>query len=103
MLDSRGRRRTAARRAVAALTDIPNIGPSIAADLVRIGVRLPADLKGKDPVRLYTRLCAHDGVRHDPCVLDAFMAAVDYMSGAPARPWWKYTAQRKRMMAAHRG
>jgi hypothetical protein len=23
------------------------------------------------------------------------MAAVDFMRGAPAAPWWQYTAQRK--------
>jgi hypothetical protein len=28
-------------------------------------------------------------------VLDTFMAATDFMRGAPAAPWWSYTAQRK--------
>jgi len=97
MRSQRVKSEASARRSVAELTDIPNIGPSIADDLRRIGVRSPADLRGKDPLRLYKRLCAHDGVRHDPCVLDVFMAAVDYMGGAPARPWWKYTARRKKL------
>jgi hypothetical protein len=29
-------------------------------------------------------------------VLDTFLAATDFMRGAPPRPWWDYTAQRKR-------
>jgi hypothetical protein len=28
-------------------------------------------------------------------VLDTFMAATDFMRGAAAAPWWKYTAERK--------
>jgi hypothetical protein len=28
-------------------------------------------------------------------VLDTFLAATDFMRGAPARPWWTYTAARK--------
>jgi hypothetical protein len=44
---------------------------------------------------LYQALCAKTGERHDPCVLDTFMAATDFMRGAAALPWWHYTAQRK--------
>jgi hypothetical protein len=44
---------------------------------------------------LYQRLCAVTGQRQDPCVLDTFLAATDFMAGAPAAPWWTYTAQRK--------
>jgi pathogenicity locus Cdd1 protein len=33
-------------------------------------------------------------------VLDTFIAAVRYMEGAPKRPWWHYTAERKRRLAA---
>jgi hypothetical protein len=39
-----------------------------------------------------------DGVRHDPCLADVFLAAVDYMNGAPKRPWHWYTARRKKLM-----
>ena len=34
-------------------------------------------------------------LRQDPCVLDTFMAATDFMRGAQPTPWWHYTAQRK--------
>jgi hypothetical protein len=43
---------------------------------------------------LYQKLNAATGTRNDPCVLDTFMAAVDFMNGAAAAPWWAYTAQR---------
>ena len=90
----------AARLDVARLEDIPNVGPAIAADFRRLGITTPADLVGRDPYALYDELCRATGVRHDPCVLDTFIAAVRYMNGAPKRPWWKYTATRKRELAA---
>ena len=49
---------------------------------------------------MYNDLCRITGQRHDPCLLDTFIAAVRYMEGAPKRPWWKYTAERKREIAA---
>lgn len=77
------------------LEQLPNIGPSLAANLRLIGVRTPRELKGRDPFVLYQKLAAATGRRQDPCVLDTFMAAVDFMNGAAAAPWWHYTAQRK--------
>jgi len=77
------------------LEQLPNIGPSLAANLRLIGIREPRELRGKDAFVLYQKLCAATGQRQDPCVLDTFMAATDFMGGAPAAPWWKYTAQRK--------
>ena len=78
-----------------ALEQLPNIGPSLAADLRLIGIEHPQDLRGKDAFVLYQKLCAATGQRQDPCVLDTFMAATDFMRGAAAAPWWHYTAQRK--------
>jgi hypothetical protein len=77
------------------LEQLPNIGPALAADLRLIGIRAPAELRGEDAFVLYRRLCAVTGQRQDPCVLDTFMAATDFMRGAPAAPWWTYTARRK--------
>ena len=77
------------------LEQLPNIGPSIAADLRLIGVLHPQELAHRDALALYQALCKATGQRHDPCVLDTFMAATDFMRGAPALPWWHYTAQRK--------
>ena len=87
-------------RQIARLEDIPNVGPAIAADLRKMGITTPAELPGRDPFAMYDELCRLTGQRHDPCVLDTFIAAVRYMEGAPKRPWWRYTAARKRVMAA---
>lgn len=87
-----------AKREVARLEDIPNVGPAIASDLRRMGITTPAELPGRDPFAMYDELCRITGQRHDPCVLDTFMAVVRYMEGAPKKPWWKYTAERKRVM-----
>jgi hypothetical protein len=85
---------------VARLEDIPNVGPAVAADLRQLGITSPGELAGRDPYALYDDLCRITDQRHDPCLLDTFIAAVRYMEGAPKRPWWKYTAERKREMAA---
>ena len=85
-----------AAHTVRALQEIPNIGPSLAADLRRLGIDRPAQLAGQDPLRLYRGLCDITHERQDPCVLDVFISAVRFMEGSPARPWWYYTAERKR-------
>ena len=82
------------------LEELPNIGPSLAADLRLIGIAAPADLRGKDAFVLYQKLCAATGERQDPCVLDTFMAATDFMGGSPPAPWWHYTAKRKASFGA---
>ena len=87
-------------REAARLEDIPNVGPSVAGDLRRLGITSPNELSGRDPYVLYEDLCRITGQRHDPCLLDTFIAAVRYMAGAPKKPWWKYTAERKRELAA---
>lgn len=81
------------------LQQIINIGPSIAEDLRRIGIRRPQQLQGADPLMLYERLCRQDGVRHDPCWLDCLLAAVSYMDGGRPQVWWRFTARRKKMLA----
>jgi predicted GIY-YIG superfamily endonuclease len=88
------------RREIASLEGIPNIGPAVAADLRQLGITTPADLPGRDPYAMYDDLCRITGQRHDPCLLDTFIAAVRFMEGAPKKPWWKYTPERKRVMAA---
>lgn len=90
------------RQEIAHLEDIPNVGPAIAADLRQLGITSPADLPGRDPYAMYHDLCRITGQRQDPCLLDTFLAAVRFMEGAPKKPWWKYTAGRKRELANRR-
>ncbi|KQY81188.1 helix-hairpin-helix domain-containing protein [Pelomonas sp. Root1444] len=82
------------------LTDIPNIGKAMAADLVGLGITTPADVKRMDPMKAYDRLRDAMGQRHDPCVLDTFMAAHDFMNGGPGQPWWHFTEQRKKLLGS---
>ena len=82
------------------LTDLPNVGPSIAADLRLIGIEAPAQLVGHSPLDMYRRLCDVTATRHDPCVLDVFMSITRFMDGEPPRPWWDYTVERKALLAA---
>lgn len=88
------------RQEIHNLEQIPNVGPRIAADFRRLGLHEPRALAGQDPYALYEMLNAQTGVRQDPCVLDTFIAAIRYMEGAPKRPWWHYTAERKRRLGA---
>ena len=88
------------QRRLERLEDIPYVGKAIAEDLRYLGIDKPGDLSGKDPYRLYDTLCQRTGVRHDPCLLDTFIAAVRYVEGGPRLPWWAFTAERKRALAA---
>ncbi|WP_310741075.1 helix-hairpin-helix domain-containing protein [Ideonella aquatica] len=82
------------------LERLPNVGPAMAADLRALGIQHPSQLAGRDAYALYRALERHSGKRQDPCVLDTFLAIVDFMNGAAPRPWWDYTAERKRQFGA---
>ncbi len=82
------------------LEDIPNVGARVAGLLRRLDITAPDALVGRDPWAMYAELNARCGVRHDPCLLDTFIAATRFMAGEPARPWWHYTAERKARQAA---
>jgi hypothetical protein len=81
------------------LTGLANVGRSVARYFQRIDISRIEQLAGQDPVELYERMSAAYGERLDPCLLDTVMSAVDQADGGPARPWWHYTAERKRLMA----
>lgn len=83
------------RQTVSELTDLPNIGKAIAGDLRLIGITQPQDLIGKDAYQLHDELCRITFVKHDPCVIDVFLAVIDFMEGGDPVPWWKYTPKRK--------
>ena len=80
------------------LQEIPGVGPSIAADLRGLGIRSVGDLKGRDPERLYRRLCRKEGGHVDRCVLYVFRCAVYYAgyssTGRSPDPdkllWWNW-------------
>ena len=67
------------------LQQIPNIGPAMAEDLIRLGVTDLKDLKKQNAQELYDRISAMDKKKHDICVLDVFEAAIQYAKdGKPA-------------------
>jgi hypothetical protein len=81
------------------LQELPNVGPRTAGDLLRLGITAPAQLKGRDPYRLYDDICRKDGVRHDPCLIDVFISITEIANGKPAKPWWHFTDRRKKAMS----
>jgi hypothetical protein len=76
------------------LTALPGVGPRIAADLRRLGVRSIKALARRDPERLDERLCEITGQRQDPCVLYTFRCAVYAARTEKPDPqllkWWKW-------------
>jgi len=84
----------AAPSAIASLSRIPGVGPSIAADLCLLGIREPAGLRGRDPELLYAELCRETGRKVDRCVLYVFRCAVYFASDSKHDPemlkWWNW-------------
>lgn len=88
------------RSTLKTLTDLPNIGKASAEDLRLLGIASPADLCGCDPLELFQRLGRITASRQDPCVLDVLISVVRFMRGDPPQPWWAYTEERKKLLAA---
>jgi predicted flap endonuclease-1-like 5' DNA nuclease len=88
------RRRMAPASAIARLSRIPGVGPSIAADLCLLGVREVAELRGRNAESLYAELCREVGGRVDRCVLYVFRCAVYFASESKHDPellkWWNW-------------
>ncbi len=76
------------------LQRIPGVGPSIAADLLDLGIGSVAALRGQDPERLYQRLCRQAGGPVDRCVLYVFRCAVYFAENTVHDPellkWWHW-------------
>ena len=76
------------------LLKIPGVGPSIAADLNRLGVRETAELRGRNPEAMYRELCRMEGKPVDRCVLYVFRCAVYFASEPVHDPellqWWRW-------------
>jgi hypothetical protein len=80
------------------LSDLMNVGKAVVSYFERAGITRIDQLAGRDPLEIYDTMCEVDGRRHDPCLLDTIMSAVDQANGHPARPWWTYTAHRKDLL-----
>jgi Pathogenicity locus len=58
------------------LQRIPGVGPSIANDLLGLGIQRVEDLRGRDADDLYAALCARAGQHVDRCMLYVFRCAI---------------------------
>lgn len=76
------------------LQTIPGIGRTIAQDLRDLKIFKVADLKGKNPLRLYEEMCAFQGQKIDPCMLYTLRCAVYFASETSHDPellkWWNW-------------
>ena len=86
------------RETVLKLEHLPNIGKKMANHLEIAGIKSPQSLIGKDAFELYNNLCKKTGERFDPCVIDVFMSAVDFMEGGEPKSWWEFTSKRKELL-----
>ena len=76
------------------LEHIPGVGKSIATDLRHLGITSIDQLKGKDPERLYQKLCDFKASPVDRCMLYVLRCAVYYASHSDPDPellkWWNW-------------
>jgi len=86
------------RETVEKLSDLPNIGKAISADLELVKIIDPKQLIGNDAFQLRADLCVALGFRQDYCVIDVLLSAIAYMEGGEAQPWWNFTHERKQRM-----
>ena len=74
------------------LMTIPGIGQAIADDLLELGYRSVADLKGEDPQKMYERSCRKASMRIDRCLLYTYRCAVYYATAKrhdqEKLKWW---------------
>ena len=88
------------RNEIISFQDIPNVGKAIEKDFILIGLKEPIELINKDPYQMYSELCKVTKQRQDPCVLDVFISAVNYMKGGPPKKWWEFTKERKAKLSS---
>ncbi len=76
------------------LQEIPGIGPSLAQDLMDLGIKRISALRGRNPEQLYEKLCALRGQHQDRCVLYVFRCAVYFATEKQPDPerlkWWNW-------------
>jgi DNA transformation protein len=81
------------------LTDLPNIGKAIAADLASIGINSASDLVDRDPLTIFNALREPMGHRHDPCIYYTLLSVQHFLIEGECLPWWKFTIQGKADLA----
>jgi Pathogenicity locus len=84
------------------LKDLVSIGPATLDDLELLGINSVAQLRLRNPQRMYKQLCRIQRQVIDPCCLDVFVAAVaqakDPNLPIEQRQWWYWSKVRKRQI-----
>ncbi|MDH4183569.1 MAG: helix-hairpin-helix domain-containing protein [Nitrospinota bacterium] len=91
----------------AGLRSIPGVGKAIEKDLISLGITNPGDLMGKDPEKLYLRLCALQGRDVDRCMLYVLRCAIYFVTeqkhDAELLKWWNWKDGQTGALAKKRG
>ena len=82
------------------LKDLVSIGPAMLKDFRLLGIQTVAQLRRRNPERMYQRLCSLKGEQLDPCCFDVFVAAVEQAKD-PNLPiekcqWWYWSKVRRK-------
>jgi len=81
------------------LKDLVSIGPATLDDFELLGIDNVAQLRLRNPQRMYQQLCRIKKQAIDPCCLDVFVAAVaqarDPNLPIEQRQWWYWSKVRK--------
>lgn len=81
---------------------IPSVGIKFAEDLIFLGYRTIASLKGLDGAKMVESLEIKKGYQIDSCVEDQFRLAIHFANtGDRSKNWWDFTAERKKYRAAN--
>ena len=76
------------------LQTIPGVGKNIAEDLRNIGINSVADLKGKNPEKLFELSNRYEGKIQDRCLLYVYREAVYFAENPNPKPeklkWWNW-------------
>lgn len=88
------------------LEQIPGVGKSVAHDLRQIGITSVKQLKGRNPERLYQKLCDFKASPVDRCMLYVFRCAVYYVSTSDPDPellkWWNWKDRQEKPRSRRR-
>ncbi len=82
------------------LKDLGSVGPAMLEDFALLGVHSVAQLRKRNPQRMYRELCRIRKTSIDPCCLDVLVAAVAQARNPnlpiEQRQWWYWSRVRKR-------
>ena len=82
------------------LRSLMNVGTAVEGYLEDLGIGSIEQLAEEDADQLFRRLRARIGRACDPCLHDTFSAIIHEARTGTKTPWFAWTAQRKRRIAA---